>query len=179
MLNGKLILLGEVDAEALALRALANWQRRRSCRLNPADLEDACAFVTASVWIASQKWDPSRSGNARAFLAQRAAFACTDWLRAKEKRTRWVWSSHTYEQPRPPAPLSLDAPAHDRLNDDPGGDTLGATLADLSSGDAADRDSDVLGLLRERDQHFAQDLALLHEEDARLVAERTARRRPR
>lgn len=155
MLNGRLTLHGE-DAEDLARRVLANYCRRTHSKLNPADTEDALAYLIATAWeLAEFHYDPKRGGRFDSYAYSILSFRVTDWLRGDEGRTRWQFATHTYEPERPTV-LSLDGPAH-TAGDERAPVRLGELVAVHDSRDATDSAAALERLERERHRHRARD----------------------
>ncbi len=48
---------------------------------NPTDREDLTAYLIGEAWIASQDYDPTRTGTFRAYLARILHQRCIDWAR--------------------------------------------------------------------------------------------------
>jgi hypothetical protein len=111
VLNGKLELHGVEDVEQLCVKVLNGWERRTHTRLNPADREDAIAYLVATAWeIASFHFDPGKGVRFEQHLHSILSFRVVDWLRQDEGRTKWTFATHEHVRERPIV-LSLDAPA--------------------------------------------------------------------
>jgi hypothetical protein len=165
LLGGTLELHG-VDVEHVASKELRRTLHKLGGFLDEHEREDALAYVISEVWRASLDFDPARgSFDARAnFVASRRL---ADWFRKRHGRSRWVWSSHTYERERP-ALVSLELP----VGNSPSGERvrLGDTLGEVGGDPAADRSPDVSRLLGGRDRQRARDLETLGFDTARRVA---------
>lgn len=96
MLQGTLTLHDIRDVEAHC-----TWIIQRS-RITPqtADHEDLLAYLIATCWELSlppQRWHTSFNGWATPLLQLRTI----DWYRQRHGRTRYQFSTHTYERPQP------------------------------------------------------------------------------
>jgi len=96
VLNGKLRLHDIDDVEAFSAY-LINRQRRDG--YNGYDYEELLTWFIESTWKLSLRYDPERGSSFRNFVASKLRVA--SWERERFGRTRWVFSSHVYERPRP------------------------------------------------------------------------------
>lgn len=130
VLNGKLSLHDIEDVEAFCAY-LINRQRRGGYTGH--EYEELLTWFIESCWIHSVRFDPDRGSSFKHFIASKLRVA--SWERVRFGRTRWAFSTHVYERPRP-----VFVPIEDRPE-----------LADPFSAVHASADSlsDVLGIQRE------------------------------
>jgi hypothetical protein len=128
---------------------------RSRLELSYHDREELTAFLIAECWQLSLRYEAGR-GSTTSFIGWATTnlrLRCVDWQRKRFGRTRWTFSGHVYERPRPQL-LSLDEldPGHDRM-----GQPLGAGLGDP----AADSTPAFAGLHTAGDRQRARDLETL------------------
>jgi DNA-directed RNA polymerase specialized sigma24 family protein len=178
--NSKLALFDVDDGEAFVERVARNWCRRTRSDLTAADREDMHAYLLAELWRVGERFSPTEpTASFRSYAYSILSFRCTDWLRQAPSgsgRTRWAWSTHTYERPVVHT-LSLDAPL---LGDDPAADHH--SLAERVASDGGDPQVARLADERERFDAAAlrdesRNFAVLRAEFARRSTGRTRSRR--
>jgi hypothetical protein len=108
MLQGKLVLHDVEDVENFCAHL-----PRRGTHID--DFEDALTWAVERVWELSLRYDPSRGSSFANCAARYARVA--DYFRARDGRTVWKFSTHTYVRPRP-----VFVPLEDRPELAAGGD---------------------------------------------------------
>jgi DNA-directed RNA polymerase specialized sigma24 family protein len=76
-------------------------------RLGEDEHEDALAFLVATVWEVSTRFDPQRSRCFEHYAYSICRRRAIDWYRRHYGRTRWAFSDSQYEREQP-ALLSLE-----------------------------------------------------------------------
>jgi DNA-directed RNA polymerase specialized sigma24 family protein len=141
VLNGRLALFDVDDTESLAARALADQLRSMGASLREHERDDALAYLIATVWEASLKYDPERFLSFSTFAYQLSRRRTIDWFRGRFGRTRWSLSNgYEHDRERPdiyPLEAALD------------GELEGA-LGGGQGHFADDRSPDLLGVLTDR-----------------------------
>jgi DNA-directed RNA polymerase specialized sigma24 family protein len=161
LLPSKLVLHG-VDVKAACSRIGARYFAQNPGLLE-SDREDLIAYPLADAWRMSERYAPnSPKSRFGAWIEPTLQQRCIDWRRSKYGRTRWQFSSHTYERPREPD-RRLDAPG--RPGDPDAGD-LRDLVAARTGDPAADRDPDLAWLYADADRNVDRDLNLLRAEHA-------------
>jgi DNA-directed RNA polymerase specialized sigma24 family protein len=129
------------DVEALACKALDDTLRKGGAYLRPDQRDDCLAFLLATAWELSERWEPGRGGVSFATYCYRTLrLRVVDWHRQEYGRTRWKFAHGTHVRDRPDV-LSLDA-------DHPGRDRLDASLSSREGDLADDRSPDLTRMLR-------------------------------
>jgi DNA-directed RNA polymerase specialized sigma24 family protein len=102
------------DVEGLARRALGDQLRSMGAHLSGHEHEDAVTFLIETTWEASLRFDPSRSSSFSKFSYQLCRRRTIDFIRQRNGRTKWQFSSWTHTRTRPDI-LSLNAPLDGEL----------------------------------------------------------------
>jgi DNA-directed RNA polymerase specialized sigma24 family protein len=104
------------DVEALIWKAIDTSPHVAGTSFH--DREDLCAYLLGVVWELSLSYNPDRGRvTFTTFAYTTARLRIIDFQRSRNGRTRWQWSSHSYERNPRPAVVSLDGddPERDRL----------------------------------------------------------------
>jgi DNA-directed RNA polymerase specialized sigma24 family protein len=145
------------DLEALVRRALNDELHHRRSHLNPADYEDALAYLIADAAFLAQRYDPTR---ARPGAGKTTNFATWCYRITRRRYTSWLRWRHRHDERTGPAPqfVSLDLEHHPDGTD--GGPVRLAEAIPTKQGDpATDRSPD---LARALDPRSSQDSRLLN-----------------
>jgi len=165
MLQGVLLLHG-VDAERMCGQVVTRFQRRSQAALPAAEVEDLMAFLLATIWELSERFEPAKDRRGVDGFASYAGRILdrrvTDWHRSRFLDGRYATED---ERRNFVNALSLDSPA------EAGGDPLGATLPDGRSDFENGRAPACGGLLMAGDQSRDRDLDLLAAAAARRAAD--------
>jgi DNA-directed RNA polymerase specialized sigma24 family protein len=102
------------DVEGLARRALGDQLRSIGAHLSGHEHEDAVTFLIETTWEASLRYDPERSSSFSRFSYRLCRRRTIDFIRQRNGRTRWQFSSWTHTRTRPEV-LSLDGPGGSEL----------------------------------------------------------------
>jgi DNA-directed RNA polymerase specialized sigma24 family protein len=114
VLNGRLALFDVDDTERLAAVALAAQLRRMGAHLREDDQEDALAFLVATIWEASLRYDPAHCSSFSRYAYQIARRRTVDFIRLRNGRTRWQSKDRLHERASPEL-VSLDGPGGSEL----------------------------------------------------------------
>lgn len=120
MLQGHLALHDVTDVEKLAARALTDALRTMRATLNPTDHEDALAYLIATAWELSLRYDPNRGWSFSKLAYRTLRLRVVDWYRDRYWDTRHA---------KPELPISLDAPIPSADTGDPRAPGLGSLVA--------------------------------------------------
>lgn len=142
LLNGTLELHDIKDAEKFCRHILDNHLRRTRAALNPADQEDALAYLVETCWELSTRYDTTRSSSFSKYAYNILQRRIIDWYRSRYYRdqtsTDWYRKRNPDTTPPDPEqqrnfhfPASLDAP-------DPDGRTRQPAAPDHSGTDPVD-----------------------------------------
>ena len=157
MLNSRLALHDVDDAEGFC----AQLAGRAGLELSFHEREDLLAFLIATCWFLSTKYEPGGMAFST-YATYTLKLRIVDWQRAKKGRSKWQFKDSTYERPRVQL-VSLDA-----LDTD--GDQLVDALTTQAGDPSSDCDPAFGGLLADGDRQRARDLDTLGLSATRRVA---------
>ncbi len=173
LLSGRLECRG-VDMEKLCRKAFGDYVRATKSYYRVDHEEDAISYLLGIAWRLPELYEAkARSVSFVTYSYRLLRLRCTDWQRETHGRTRWQFSSHTYEREPRIAPLSLDGPAPGAADNV----RLGELIADGAGDRATDRLSPHDGLLGRGDRELARDQALIRAAVARRARHRDRRLR--
>lgn len=124
---------------------------RAGLELSYHDREDLLAYVVVATWELSEQYRPgaaSFSTWAGGLIGRKIA----DWKRSRY-RTKWQFKGRVYERPRPVV-FSIDADDSERHR-------LDETLSSRAGDPTSDSNTDLRGLVADRDRERARDLDTL------------------
>jgi DNA-directed RNA polymerase specialized sigma24 family protein len=142
LLSRPLLLYDVRDVEALCTSIV----QRSRLSLDHHDREDLTAYLIATCWELSLRYEPGRTSFST-WATTTLRLRVIDWNRARNGRTRWQFSGHTYERERPRL-VPLDAELVD-------------TLPTGTGDPALDSDPDLGGILDAGDRQEARDYLAL------------------
>jgi hypothetical protein len=119
-----------------------------SCTLSHHEAEDLHAYLVASAWEISLRFEPGRGVYFSRYAAPRLRNKSVDCIRKERGRTRWVFSGGRVHERKRPEFVPLDAELVD---------TVLAGTGDPEDGD----DPDCARLVADRDSRRARDLKCL------------------
>jgi DNA-directed RNA polymerase specialized sigma24 family protein len=114
VLNGRLALFDVDDTEKLAARALADQLRSMGASLREHERDDALAYLIATLWEASLKYDRTRCSSFGRYAYQLSRRRTVDFIRQRG-RTRWQFKDRVHERPATEL-VSLDDPGRSELD---------------------------------------------------------------
>jgi DNA-directed RNA polymerase specialized sigma24 family protein len=109
LLSRPLPLFDVRDVEALCTSIV----QRNRLSLDHRDREDLIAYLIATCWELSLRYEPGRTSFST-WAGNTLRLRVFDWNRARNGRTRWQFSGHVYERERPLL-VPLDAELVDTL----------------------------------------------------------------
>jgi DNA-directed RNA polymerase specialized sigma24 family protein len=109
LLSRPLPLFDVRDVEALCTSIV----QRNRLSLDHRDREDLIAYLIATCWELSLRYEPGRTSFST-WAGNTLRLRVFDWNRARNGRTRWQFSGHVYERERPRL-VPLDAELVDTL----------------------------------------------------------------
>ena len=130
-----------VDVEKLSRKVLENHLRKTQSTLTEHDYDDALAYLVATTWELSQRYNPDKGPAFSTYAWRLLSLRIVDWRREHHGRNKWTFSTHTHTR-QLTQPLSLD---HHHAAD---GTTLGDTLTATTGDPATDSNPDLIRALR-------------------------------
>jgi len=176
-LNGTLTLHDIHDVEKFNRRILDTYLRRTRATLNPDDTEDILAYLVATCWELSTRYEPTRSSSFSKYAYNILTLRIVTWY-----RNRWHDGRYISAQERADIgpTLSLDTITEDADNEEqhhqyPAApehqqDTLDLALRASRGDPTADCDPDLARLLRRTDQQNTRDHHILRQAATRRAA---------
>lgn len=169
MLQGHLALHDVTDVEKLAARALTDALRTMRATLNPTDHEDALAYLIATAWELSLRYDPNRGWSFSKLAYRTLRLRVPDWYRQRFTDTRDRRQDKTTPPPPRPTTISLDTTPSNTGDTEP--NRLDHAHRALMVDDHTDRDTDLRRALHHRHrQHTRDHHKGDHPKDARAAA---------
>jgi len=154
MLNGVLALWDVADVERFCRKAIdAELKAGRSGELTPADYDDALAYVIAETWILAERFKPGTSSTFSTYAYPKCRLRFVNWLAKRFGRTGYRPLVNRYQQESLEAHTEHRAAWEEGISGgEPTNSRLGVLVDPKSNDHSANRDSDLVRLLRTRDR---------------------------